>query len=65
MRRLIERGAPSPEIGYELADGTVVELAWPAVRIGVTVASNAAPDGWELREVEDWSVDELLGSIRA
>lgn len=65
MRRLIERGAPSPEIGYELPDGTVVELAWPDVRIGVTVAPHAAPDGWDLRQVEDWSVDELLGSIRA
>jgi hypothetical protein len=61
LRRVIEQGAPVPEAGWELDDGTVVEAAWPDVRVGVHVGTAPTPQapGWRIAPADEWDVDEL------
>lgn len=47
-------------------DGTVIEVAWPAVRVGILPAGAAVPadaDGWTLRASADWTESELLSVL--
>lgn len=66
LRRVIEQGAPVPQAGWELDDGTVVEAAWPDARVGVHAGATPTPRaaGWRIRHAEDWNVDELTSLAR-
>jgi hypothetical protein len=41
-------GLPLPELGYELSDGTPLDIAWPDLRVAVVLAGEdlGLPDGW-------------------
>ena len=64
-RRMLMRGAPDFEAGYELG-GEPVEAAWPDRRIGVLGADQAgvSADGWDLRPASGWTDDALLDAVR-
>jgi hypothetical protein len=63
-RRMLMRGAPDFEAGYEL-EGEPVEAAWPDRRVGVLGADQAdvSAAGWDLRTPERWPHDELLARV--
>ncbi len=61
---VLAAGAPRPEIGHELGDGSVVEAAWPESRVGVIVAGQKQPEGWETRLPENWDTESLLAAVR-
>jgi hypothetical protein len=57
-------------VGYETgwADGTVLEIAWPAQRVGILPAGADAPadsDGWSVRRSTEWTTDELSLALTA
>ncbi|MES0836696.1 DEAD/DEAH box helicase [Nocardiopsis tropica] len=77
---LRQRGAPAPEVGYELGKGMwPAELAWPARKVAVVLSEelmgNAddkargeaayAEAGWHVREADRWEVSELLRILGA
>ena len=63
-RRMLMRGAPDFEAGYELG-GEPVEAAWPDAKVGVLGADQAGvcAAGWDLRTPEQWPHDELLARV--
>ncbi len=63
-RRMLMRGAPDFEAGYELG-GEPVEAAWPDRSVGVLGADQAdvRADGWDLRPVSGWTDDALLDAV--
>lgn len=65
LRRVIERGAPVPEAGWELDDGTVIEAAWPDERVGIHVGSAPMPDaaGWRIEHFDDWDAADLTALV--
>lgn len=48
VRRMLQFGAPMPELGWELDNGIALEVAWPDGKIGVLADGQAVP------ELEDW-----------
>ncbi|WP_433472783.1 DEAD/DEAH box helicase [Spirillospora sp. CA-142024] len=75
-RGLMARGAPAPEVGYELGEQAwQAELAWPDAKVAVVLAGNDdestgryrayARAGWETRTATWWNVDELAERIKA
>lgn len=57
-------GAPPFVVGDEVA-GIPVEVAWPDRQIGVMVAGDERRvDGWDVRPVDRWTLDELLERLR-
>ncbi len=57
-------------VGFETgwADGTVIEVAWPARRIGILPAGAEAPadaNGWTVRRSTDWTADDLSAALTA
>ena len=62
--RMLMRGAPDFEAGYELG-GEPVEAAWPDAKVGVLGADQAGvcAAGWDLRTPEQWPHDELLARV--
>ncbi|MEV5704674.1 DEAD/DEAH box helicase [Actinoallomurus sp. NPDC052274] len=74
VRDLIALGAAVPEVGYELGEHAwQAELAWPAAKVGVTLAGDDqeaidcyaayAAAGWDVRTAPDWTAEELAGLI--
>ncbi|MET9779522.1 DEAD/DEAH box helicase [Nocardiopsis alba] len=72
---LQRRGAPAPEVGYELGTGLwPAELAWPDHKVAVVLSAELignAEDkargetayieaGWQVREADQWEVSELV-----
>ncbi|MBF6340659.1 DEAD/DEAH box helicase [Nocardia abscessus] len=67
---LAGRGAPVPEVGYELGEHAwQAELAWPMRRVAVVLAEDAETfdayrhAGWHARSAEVWTADELCALI--
>ena len=52
VRRMLQFGAPPPEYGWEMDDGTVLEVAWPNAKVGVLTEGQVPP------EVDDWLIGE-------
>ena len=59
LRALYDRGLPQPKIGHELDDParSIIELAWPAHRLAVTVRPDDARDTWLVDE--GWTVMQI------
>jgi hypothetical protein len=64
---------PVPDIGFELNDdGWQAEMAWPHCRAGVvrvgdgsaTERAAIADEGWDIRNAQDWTAEELADRIR-
>ena len=69
IRSLIEQalrsGAPDFVAGFETDDGTPLEAAWTGPRVAVVPHSGvAAPTGWIVRSVDEWTLNELLSTIQ-
>ena len=71
MRTLAARGAPAPEVGFELPDGSgrvtaEAELAWPDERVAVVVAAESAAPfaaaGWRVYATD---ADDLAATLAA
>ncbi|MDQ1304949.1 MAG: hypothetical protein QG671_778 [Actinomycetota bacterium] len=74
------RQAPLPELTYEIGvEKHVVDLAWPELRIGILLRADGTPhadadqqaaisalrhQGWTVRTVDDWTIDELAALLR-
>ena len=57
-------GAPAFAVGDEV-DGVPVEVAWPDQRVGVMIpGDDRHVAGWDLRPVEQWTLDALLERLR-
>jgi hypothetical protein len=70
VRRTIARGAPVPEIGYEVDDALPpLEAAWVDEQVAVVVGLEAddvaaiVARGWTARDVDDWTLGELLAAL--
>ena len=55
-------------VGFETGwpDGTVIEVAWPARKIGILPAGAETPvnsNGWIVRRSTDWTVEELSAAL--
>ena len=48
IRALASAGASAPELGYETADGDVLDMAWASGRVAVVFEHGASVDGWTL-----------------
>ena len=60
---LLVRGAPVPEIGYEISTGEVVEAAWVDQRVGVSIEPLEI-EGWTIVTVDKVDPVELLALIQ-
>lgn len=50
--------------GYEV-DGRPVEAMWPDQRVGISLdGTNERFDGYDVRPVADWTLDELLARLQ-
>lgn len=48
IRALASAGASAPELGYETANGDVLDMAWASGRVAVVFEHGASVDGWTL-----------------
>lgn len=65
-----QQGHTDLVVGYETgwADGTVIEIAWTAHRIGILPAGAEAPadaHGWIVRRSTEWTAEELSAALTA
>ena len=74
VRRALARGAGVPEVGWEIdGEGGLppLEAAWPDQRVAVLVdmaddeIAAVVADGWKARDVDDWTLGELLDALGA
>jgi hypothetical protein len=63
-RSALERGAPDLIAGFEV-DGHPVEVMWPDQRVGIALdGDDRGVDGYEVRPVSEWPLDELLARLQ-
>ena len=63
VRGALERGAPGFVAGFEI-DGQPIEAAWVNEKVAVIPSGdNTEIPGWDIRSVDQWTVDELSRSI--
>ena len=63
-RSALERGAPDLIAGFEV-DGHPIEAMWPDQRVGIALdGDDRGVDGFEVRPVSDWTLDELLARLQ-
>jgi ATP-dependent helicase YprA (DUF1998 family) len=68
VRRLLQFGAPMPELGWELDDGTVVEVAWPSIKLAVLATDQKASanlDGWRLMHASSMDLERVAAELRS
>jgi Protein NO VEIN, C-terminal len=74
VEELLAQGADPPIIGFEVGptdrqEVWQLEAAWPLRRIAILVDRNPQRDswlserGWDARQVEDWTLEELLQAL--
>lgn len=71
VRQVIEAGAHVPVAGWEpdTLDGWIVEAAWPEMKLAIVVDSQPrrdswlAREGWTVRSVEAWTVQDLVRAL--
>jgi hypothetical protein len=72
VRRAIAAGAGVPIIGFDIDDDgdlPPAEAAWPEACVAILVGVDAADtqlmqaEGWEAKDVDDWTLGELLTAI--
>ncbi|MFZ4434493.1 MAG: hypothetical protein ACOYOQ_14970 [Microthrixaceae bacterium] len=51
-----------PVIGED-HDGMPIEATWPDRRVAVVAPGTPAPEGWDARPAEDWTIDALLVAL--
>lgn len=61
----LRAGAPLFIAGVETADGAVVEAGWPDRKVGVSRSGEDVPteEGWEIRAVDEWTVESLMTAL--
>ena len=63
VRNALEHGAADFIAGYEF-DGQPIEAAWPNEKVAVMPQGDTTEiSGWDIRGVDQWTVDELLRAI--
>lgn len=60
IRALAEAGAAAPVLGYETADGEVLDLAWMNARVAVKFDEDAKADGWTICPPDPAQIVEAL-----
>ena len=66
----VAAGCTELEVGFDSGDAeeTIVEIAWPASKVGILPTGGARPtalDGWDVREPSAWTAEDLLAAIEA
>lgn len=61
IRALAAAGAAAPELGYETADGEVLDMAWASGRVAVVFDEGESVDGWTLCAPD---VDKIVEALK-
>ncbi|MDV3125278.1 DEAD/DEAH box helicase [Mycobacterium sp. 21AC1] len=61
IRALAAAGAAAPELGYETADGEVLDMAWAGGRVAVVFDEGEPVDGWSVCSPD---VDEIVEALK-
>jgi len=60
IRALADAGAAAPVLGYETADGDVLDMAWAGARVAVVFDDAAPVDGWTMCPPDAAQIVEAL-----
>jgi hypothetical protein len=60
--QVLRRGAPDFIAGYEI-NGVPIEAVWPTQRVGIGLDGDGTFDGYDIRPVSGWTIDDLLTSL--
>ncbi|MFV8301004.1 DEAD/DEAH box helicase [Mycolicibacterium fortuitum] len=61
IRALAAAGTTAPELGYETADGEVLDMAWAGGRVAVVFDGGESVDGWTLCAPD---VDKIVEALK-
>ena len=62
-RQAVALGFTDVVAGLDIGVGSPLEAAWPGSKVAVLLDDAAAPEGWQARSAEAWTLDELIAAL--